>query len=807
MVQYKVDSVAKLVDAVRSARPGDSIELCRSAFSHWGIGLSDGGWRLTDGHESVLLDQAGGARMRFVLDGASLLLAGENGQPSIQSAIDAATGGETILVAPGTYGEGRPFVVEEMGCPEAEADSYGLVINKPVTLQGVSESGAWITDCDDVDAAAVALFQSRDGVSFAVTAPGVSIRGLGFVPAGSCRGAVVNGRTFSIYRHRFGLHASVVERDPVHGSVSAIHFPRRGSDDPGHEANITGNILYGSITLDATSAPVPMDVVIVGNDIHGDLLPPVLVTCHGAALSAVPVHPLLPVMEDNALRTSGKVGFAFAVQFDGPADEATPGSNVLGSYIRKVLESHDGAGAVIVDLSGQVRTCLCPRFISGRGKAPVAGIYASIQAAINDASQGDTLHVGAGIYRERLALSGKHLALAGATDVHGDPLVKLLPPEWSQLSGGAGGGWRHTVINLSSHPTARLRQQSPGRAQEGRSSAEAGSSLSEVRQEEGSIQDAAPKCDALADERVLDLLDSYASLALPVRHFGRDGRQKGALSGVQEAIDVAHDGDRIEIAPGSFTGDLHVTRPLTLLGANAGRPGSSGHRGLESVILGDVTICPGSAEVVIDGLTIRGSVTSRVVSGARSHLALRCCVINASGLSSAISILSGTGTMIASNLIISGSEEGIYAPFGFDDLVISGNRLEIAEGAAGIVLNTGAGTDSVYILGNTAIGGDYGILVEGDSGLDGPGDSITIAGNCFGELHEGRAVRAPAVAAICADRPVSRALERSLGACLESNVYNLSSATLPVDIAFESGSGAQRQSGQPDTLRSGQPRR
>src|SRR5690606_18093941 len=98
--------------------------------------------------------------------------------------------------------------------------------------------------------------------------------------------------------------------------------------------------------------------------------------------------------------------------------------------------------------------------------------------------------------------------------------------------------------------------------------------------------------DALAGERVLDLLDNYADLALPVRHFGRDGRQKGAYDGVQEAIDVAQDGDRIEIAPGSFTGDIHITRPLTLMGANAGRPGSSAHRGLESVILGDVAISP-----------------------------------------------------------------------------------------------------------------------------------------------------------------------------------------------------------------------
>src|SRR5690606_8204344 len=107
VVQYKVDSVAALVDAVQRANPGDSLELVAAALPRWRIGLCDGGWRLTDGRVSVLLDS--GARTRIVLDEHAFLLVGENGQTSIQAAIDVATGGETILIAPGTYGEGRSF--------------------------------------------------------------------------------------------------------------------------------------------------------------------------------------------------------------------------------------------------------------------------------------------------------------------------------------------------------------------------------------------------------------------------------------------------------------------------------------------------------------------------------------------------------------------------------------------------------------------------------------------------------------------------------------------------------------------------
>src|SRR5690606_4878767 len=130
--------------------------------------------------------------------------------------------------------------------------------------------------------------------------------------------------------------------------------------------------------------------------------------------------------------------------------------------------------------------------------------------------------------------------------------------------------------------------------------------------------------DELADHRVLELLDSPESLALPVRHFGKDGRRKGAYAAIQPAIDAAAEGDRIELSAGSFAGDLTITRSISLLGANAGRPGHSSQRGLESVVLGHVTVRSGPAEVVMDGLRIRGAVSSRVAQGPRSHLALRC---------------------------------------------------------------------------------------------------------------------------------------------------------------------------------------
>src|SRR5690606_14814428 len=194
------------------------------------------------------------------------------------------------------------------------------------------------------------------------------------------------------------------------GSARAVHFPRRRDAEP-HRAVLTANVLNGSVTIDASGDLRPMDVTIVGNDIHGERLPPVLVTCDAGILSAPRVQPLLPRIEDNLLRVSGGVTLAFALGIQGMVDGDPRGSTDFDQYLRKVLDSHDGAGALVVDRDGHARLKPGADLDGGGDGVLVTGIHASIQAAIDLASHGDTVHLGAGVYQECLSLSGKALHL------------------------------------------------------------------------------------------------------------------------------------------------------------------------------------------------------------------------------------------------------------------------------------------------------------------------------------------------------------------------------------------------------------
>lgn len=689
-------AMAELAAAVQAATPLDIVELDQGG-ADWRILLVDGNWMLNGAPGRIEFAGPSGARMRLVRRGLTYLLVGGNGYPSVQAALEVAWGGETILVAPGDYRDARPFIV-----------------NRPVSLHGVSENGTLIVRSDEVVATIHAQQRLEGGAGFMVAAPDVILCGL-------CFASAATAKVLDVCGERLNLLACIVRSTGPVPAASALHiggdFQQRG---PG--AFAWGNVLRGSVTLDVGDGSVPASVTIIGNSIEADLLPALWIRCGAALLQRPAADSALPTIEDNLLPASGAAGISLAVQWDAPAGQAATTPHVLDAWFSRTVRANPGIGAVIVDAFGHMRVTRMPDF-AGTGCVEGFAIYAPMPAAMAQAGDGDTLYTGVGIAREQLAAQEAPAwnAAAAQGPAPAEPVQQAVAEDRQELS-----------------PTGELR-----------------------------------------------ILDSGAERA-PVRLFDGMGRLRRTCPSLQAAVEVAVDGDRIVVPMGRHVGDVYIGRAVSISGANIGRPAVSPRRTAEATIMGRIVVGRTATGVIIDGLAIVGSVAMERVLPGNRQLVLRNCVIDGRDTDTAITAASGFGSTIANNLILGGSDEAILIPCGFDGLVISGNHIHATAGAVGIALSGGPGPDCLEILGNTFLGGDYGVLMEVDGALGQPGDAVVLTGNHFGERIAGMVSGAPAVAAVHADGPVPAVLESSLGASLEMNTYHVLAPALGVDVIFES---------------------
>jgi hypothetical protein len=146
-----------------SSAAAATLDLDLAGLSDFDIQLEEQTWRVTGSGRSRALAEGGRVLRRIKHRGVTYLLVGGNGHASVLTAIRTSKPGDTILVAPGTYRETEAFIID-----------------RPITLLGVSANGTPIRDNGNIAATIVAL-QKGDGKGFVLTASGVVIAGLALV--------------------------------------------------------------------------------------------------------------------------------------------------------------------------------------------------------------------------------------------------------------------------------------------------------------------------------------------------------------------------------------------------------------------------------------------------------------------------------------------------------------------------------------------------------------------------------------------------------------------------------------------------
>ncbi|MGH7485519.1 MAG: hypothetical protein ACREMY_07930, partial [bacterium] len=136
----------------------DGVDTVNGYGASYHVAIAGGHWVVTDGTHTDTLEGV----EKVVIGGTTFELvdklgANVDGFQSVQAAIDAApaSGGATILIAPGTY--------HESAVPtEASATAGGLYINKPdLTLQGVKADGSLITSAADAQASGATIISDH----------------------------------------------------------------------------------------------------------------------------------------------------------------------------------------------------------------------------------------------------------------------------------------------------------------------------------------------------------------------------------------------------------------------------------------------------------------------------------------------------------------------------------------------------------------------------------------------------------------------------------------------------------------------
>ncbi len=143
-----------------------------------------------------------------------------DGFTTLQAAIDAASEGDVILVAPGLYLEAASYN-PTTNLNNFPSNPVGLLVNKSIAIQGVTANGAAVTDTADVVGTIRSTVQSNWGTNFYVTAANVTITGLAFEATAS--GSVVN-KAIEAVADGFSITNSIVGAVAGKGISSSVYI-------------------------------------------------------------------------------------------------------------------------------------------------------------------------------------------------------------------------------------------------------------------------------------------------------------------------------------------------------------------------------------------------------------------------------------------------------------------------------------------------------------------------------------------------------------------------------------------------------
>ena len=197
------------------------------------------------------------------------------------------------------------------------------------------------------------------------------------------------------------------------------------------------------------------------------------------------------------------------------------------------------------------------------------------------------------------------------------------------------------------------------------------------------------------------------------------GNADSPFATIQHAVTAVQSGGTVHVAAGTYNENVHITQPVTLLGANAGVSGTSGARSAESVIStsnagNDYTVQVSSSGVTVDGFTLQQTAPSCNVCAAFGVQVDP----NASGADVTNNVITGMTTLNSSG-----------NPIGVD---IAGNGGGTPNGVhvtGNLIENiTSSGTPTKSALG----------IEVGDSSVSTVGSGLVIQGNHITGIHSVR---------------------------------------------------------------------